>query len=149
MSFNFVLALLPDTAPETLNTADESPLSFDEASSMERSSPSITANGPDTLLVDPAMQFLDVPSFAQEAGATIVALAGVSDHYVIHVTGDHPRLRVFSEGEIVEDDGDPIPSEALLDETDDPETAHLDLFCDLAGIEQEDLFRFEWRPLRG
>lgn len=147
MSLNFVLAYLPDTTPEILDAAGGAPLSFDAASSMESPGPAVAASGSDTLLVDPTMLFLDPPHFAQEAGATIVALAGVSDHYVLQVVGERPRLRVYAEGELVEDDGDPIASEYILEDVEDPEDAHLGLFCEVAGIEQEDLFALEWRLL--
>ena len=149
MSLNFALGYLPDTALETLSDPGSGSLSFDEASSMDAAGPSATASGEDCLVVDPTMRLLDSPHFALDAGATVVALAGISDNYVLEVLGEQTRLRVFSEGELVEDDGDPIAAETILDDFDDPEDAHIALFCEVAGIEQEDLFKLRWYPLAG
>ncbi|QIK62154.1 hypothetical protein G7068_02265 [Leucobacter viscericola] len=147
MSYNFALAFIPNTAPSMIGASSSAVASFDEASSSTKEGPSAAAHGPHTLLVDPTMLMLDVPPFTPVPGTVIVTLSGASDTYVISVHYDNPRLRVFSEHELQEDDGEPLPAEAVFNEIEDPEDAHLEFFCRIAGITPSDLWKLGWAPL--
>lgn len=146
MSFNFALAFLPNTTPSTVGESSPATISFDEASSSTMEGPSAAALGPHTLLVDPTMQILE-PSFVPTSGTTVVVLSGVADTYMIKVLGNNPRFRVFSEYEVVEDEGVPVPVESVFDEIEDPEDAHLEFFCRVSGVTLNDLWKLDWAPI--
>lgn len=146
MSFNFALAFLPHTTPSMLGESSHAAISFDEASTSSMRGASSAACGPHTLLVDPTMQILDT-SFVSTSGTTTVLLSGVADTYVVRIDGDSPRLRVFSQYEVAEEEGVPVPAESVFEEIDDPEDAHLEFFCRMAGITVNELWTLDWTPL--
>lgn len=147
MSLNFAVAVLPNTDSAALASEASAGLSFDEASGTAHPGPAVAQHGPHTLVVDPTMQILATPTFVERASAAIVGLSGVSDVYVLQVLGETPRLRVLAEGEVVEDEGSPLEAESVLAEHDFPEDGHLALFCRIAGLDESELNRLEWRPL--
>lgn len=142
MSMNFALGLAPDTTvPSAADT-----LSFGEAASSMSGQPAAAQHGPHTLLIDPTMQMLEY-SLPGIPDALLVTIAGVADTYVVQTFGNPGRLRVFSEGAVIEEQGDPLPTESILSMGADPEDAHLDFFCQAAGITPEALFALRWSPL--
>ena len=146
MSWNFTLVAIPRTSPDELGATDAAETSFDEASSSTARCPSAAAVGETTLVVDPTMTTFELPA-EPVPGTVVVEISGVSDTYTFRVLGEAPRFRVVSAGEIVEDEGEPVPAESDLDGDGLTEDAHLELFCRLAGISERDLWDSSWAPL--
>lgn len=146
MSYNLALILLPRTDPAALGASPSRVTTFDEASSSEVLGPSAAAVGDHTVVCDPTMTMFELPAHPV-AGTAIVELAGVADTYTLRVFGESPRFRVVAEGEVVEDQGVAVPAEQGLEEIDDPEDAHLELFCRLAGLARAELWELVWAPL--
>jgi len=148
MSMNFMLGFVPKTDLAAFGVEAESTIDFDGASRSTAAGPSAAQVGAHVLLVDPG---LDLQQLLQRssppAGTVLVTLGGTSDVYVIQSFGDDPRLRVLAEREVAEDLGAPIAAEAVFETEDDPEDAHLEFVCRLAGITVEELWKLEWAPL--
>lgn len=147
MSFNVTLGFLPNTAPSEVGASSSAGISFEDASSMMTDGPSAAAVGPHTLLVDPTMLMVETLPFVPSPGTAVVTLSGVADVYMIQIYGDSPRSRVFSEYEVAEEEGTPVAAESVFEELEDPEDAHIEFFCRVAGITMNDLWNLEWTPL--
>ncbi len=145
---NFTLGFVPNTDLSALGADAESTIDFGEASGSTAAGPSAAQVGAHVLLVDPGLDLQQRPQLSEPpAGTVLVTLGGTSDVYVIQSFGNNPRLRVLAERELAEDFGAPIDAEAVFETEDDPEDAHLEFVCRLAGITLEELWNLEWAPL--
>jgi hypothetical protein len=119
MSFNFALGVVPDATPADLAAAR--PLSADTVAFDEVSPGTIALAqiGSHVVVLDPAMIELDeiLGDWADrtDRAAYGVIFSGVSDTYVLQAFGPVARLRVLSQGELVEDEGDALAAEAEAD----------------------------------
>lgn len=66
---------------------------------------------------------------------------------MIQIYGDSPRSRVFSEYEVAEEEGMPVAAESVFEELEDPEDAHIEFFCRVAGITMNDLWNLDGHRL--
>ncbi|QKT13704.1 hypothetical protein [Rhodococcus sp. W8901] len=148
MSMNFMLGFVPNTDLSAFGADAESTTDFDGASRSTAAGPSAAQVGAHVLLVDPDLDLQQLPQLSEPpAGTVLVTLGGTSDVYVVQSFGDDPRLRVLAEREVAEDLGAPIDAEAVFETEDDPEDAHLEFVCRLAGITVEELWNLEWALL--
>lgn len=139
MSINITIVFAPDTAVESIPGIAGAPMSFDELAS-----PLGAAQfGSHALLVGDDARELALPD-----GSVIVTLGGTADVYAVEAPSAG-RLRVYSQGEIVEDEGDPSTVESVFDEIEDPEDAHIEFVCRLVGITPRELWGAEWFAVEG
>ncbi len=146
MSWNISLSVLPDTALTSLAPEGEA-LSFGEAT--ERFALVGAQLGDRVVLIDP-FYGTAAQVAAQHVGAQLytVSLGGTASTYAIEAHGPVSRLRVVSEGEIAEDQGEPLPAESALAGHDfDEEDAHLAVFEALAGAPFATLEEAEFHQL--
>ncbi len=134
MSINTTFVFAPDTDVAAIPGVTGAPASFDDVASPVRAA----QFGPHAVLVDDEASRLSLPD-----GSVIVTLGGTADVYAVEVPSVG-RLRVLSEREVVEDVGDPVAAEGIFDEIEDPEDAHIEFVCRLAGITPRDLWDGEW-----
>ena len=118
MSFNFSIGVVPNIqASEMLGRAlDSQTVSFDEVAPPLVG---VAQLGEHVVLLDPAMFQADelVAAWSDASGRPgyTVTFSGVADTYVVQAFGPESRLRVRSEGQQVEDEGDALPGEAEAD----------------------------------
>lgn len=145
---NFMLGFVPNTDLSAFGADAESTIDFGDASRSTATGPSAAQVGTHVVLVDPGLDLQQLPQLSDPPrGTVLVTLGGTSDVYVVQSFGDDPRLRVLAEREVAEDLGARIDAEAVFETEDDPEDAHLEFVCRLAGITVEELWSLEWAPL--
>ena len=133
MSLNATLVFVPDAPLPALHG---SPTSFDEVTTT-----AAARFGSHAVFVGDEARELDLPG-----GSVIVTIGGTADVFVVEVPSEG-RLRVYSEGEVVEDEGTALAEETVFNEIADPEDAHIELVCRLAGITPSQLWDAEWFAL--
>ena len=143
MSFNIALAYLPHTDLTGAGSTLGEQLSFSDATSGLSEGPSAAQFGEHAIIVDPTAMLLQAPP----GNATIVGLFGTSDTYFLQSTTSQPRLLVYSEGEVVEDEGEPLEAEALLERENSMEDGFLAIFQRISGAGWEQLEALEWRRI--
>lgn len=150
MSFTTTLAVLRDTTLDELGVTDPTPSTFDVVSSSRAEQLAGTQVGPHVLAVDPRLGELAVPAAARLGRQVhVVMLGGVSDTYVLQSHGPVERLLVLQDGEVVEDRGERLPAEAVLDGQDDREDAFLALAVALVDAPPEVLWEGAFVTLAG
>lgn len=150
MSFTTTLAVVRDTTLDELGVTDPTPLTFDVVSSSRAEHLAGTQVGPHVLVVDPFLGELVVPA-AERLGRQVhvVMLGGVSDTYVLQSHGTVERLLVLQDGEVVEDRGERLPAEAVLDGQDDREDGFLALAVALTDASPAALWEGAFVTLAG
>ena len=143
MSFNIALAFLPHTDLAATGSTLGEQLDFSEATSGLSEGPSAAQYGEHAIIVDPTAMLLQAPP----ANATIIGLFGTSDTYFLQRTTSQARLLVISEGEIVEDEGEALAAETLLESEDSTEDGFLAIFERVSGAGWEQLEALEWRRI--
>lgn len=148
MSYNHLMAVLPHASVSMFTPAGPEFDSVYDAISYRAEGPSVTQHGPHVLLVDPTLMSLDERVLGRVDGAVAVAVSGVSDTYIIQRFGSAPRLRVESQGELVENQGAPLVAEAALAGEEFSEDAHFAVFAALTGLWLNDLDTMKWTPIQ-
>lgn len=143
MSFNMALAFLPHTDLAGMGFAPGAAVSFTEASSGAADGPSAAQFGLHALIVDPTAMLLQAPP----ANATVVGIFGTSDTYFLQTTTAEPRLLVHAEGEVVENEGEPLEAEELLQTAESTEDGFIAMFQRVSGATWEQLDALEWRRI--
>ncbi|MFC8193216.1 hypothetical protein ACFUMH_16295 [Cellulomonas sp. NPDC057328] len=135
MSWNTTLAVLPRTVLAELPVDDPAPVPLDAATSVAEQRLLAAQVGPHVVLVD-AYGGVRVTPLAARLGRQVyvVVLGGTSDVYALQAEGPTTRLLVHTEGEVVEDRGEPLPVERLLAGAGDLEEAHLAMLEALAEV---------------
>lgn len=131
MSWNISFSVLPDTDLAALNPEGPA-LSFDTATDAYQL---VGAQVGDRVMIIDPFYGTAARIVAQHVGAQLytVSLGGASDTYAIEALGPVSRLRVLSDGEVVEDQGDPLPAESALAGHEDDEDAHFAVLETLLG----------------
>lgn len=141
MSYNMTLAVVRDTVLAEIGIDDHTPTSFDVATGSAETRLMGAQVGRHVVVADAQLGARVVP-LATVLGRQVyvVTLSGVSSTYVLEAHGPTTRLLVHAEGEVVEDQGEPLPAEALLAGADDLEDAHLALVTALADTGPQGLW---------
>lgn len=121
MSYNFSVAVLPDLTLSALGVTEPGTSDFDEVvGTFDLKAAQV---GPHVALLDPLFGVAAL-AYARRGDHDVVSVTfgGVSSTYVIQTLH---RRRVLSEGDLVEETGDPIPAEAALAGHEFDEDAHV------------------------
>jgi hypothetical protein len=146
MAYNFALAILPDSTLEEFEAMDGG-LSFDEATRAMPGELHAALVGPHVVIVDPMYGEAVKMLVDNKREHYLVILGGTADQYVIQAIGPTERLRVLSAGEVVEDEGEPLPAEVVLTEAEWPEDAHLLVIERLLGTSFTEVMNADFHPL--
>lgn len=141
MSYNMSLAVVRDTTLEEIGVTDPTPVPFDVATRSDQTRLLGAQVGPHLVVADDLMgPRVTALGLALGRQVYVVTLSGVSDTYVVEAHGPATRLLVHSYGEVVEDQGAPLPAEEVLAASADPEDAHLNLLVALAETDHRGLW---------
>lgn len=133
MSLTMTVVVVRDTSLDELSVRDRARLTFDAVYSMPDERGFAAAQiGAHVVALDPLHG--ELASAATEHLARqvyVVTLGGVSSTYVLQAFGPVTRLLVYQDGEVVENEGTPLPAEAALAREEFAEDAHLAVLAEL------------------
>lgn len=142
MSWNITVGVLKGADISALPISPET-VSFDEAS--ESFEPHAASLGDDVVLLDMVGESMEA-ALALGVQYFQVIFGGTADVYVIEAVGEINRRRIHSAGE-VEEVGDPLPQEALLEQHPFPEDGHFAVLEALLQKPFSELYEAQFHPL--
>ncbi|MFV0372874.1 hypothetical protein [Microbacterium sp.] len=154
MGVNIALSVIEGTTLAEVGVEDSTPMPFDEA---EHSMDVMGTQVGDRVVLIDSIGGQASKELAEALGRQVytVVVSSVSDTYVWEARGGEERLRVLMDGEIAEDQGEPLDVEEVFDEVDgsddgfvDHERQHLELFNRVAGVSLSDLWDVEFVTVR-
>lgn len=142
MPFECVMAFVPNIQTSAFGSLADAPWSFDEAIGGKPKNVSVAQAGKHVFVVSRG-DLWQVPVLKKEPeGGVNVFFDG--DFFELSTFGKNDRLRQFNDGEVNAEDGEPLPEERVFNEIEDPDEAHLEFMCRLAGITQEEFRGLDW-----
>ncbi len=134
MGYNTSFAVIHDTTLDELGADPGTSLTFEEATSVASAGVAASQVGPHVVLVDPFYGVSAKP-VASRLGRQIyvVSLGSTASTYAIEAEGAVHRVRAVSNGDLLADEGAPLPAEDRLAEHQYDEEAHLAVFGELLG----------------